>query len=149
MWRKRDKGEGIPTRSLHNKSLLSEFSLPPDHQQKTGLFRNTMIAPAPRKPCHRVAFPLSPDQLANCQGDKRTVPLSVYPSYFQLSSFCFPLPNYPTNQPQHNSRSRSLCGGKEIKARVSPPEYSIVKAFCQSLSFLLTTSRRPGFSGIQ
>ena len=46
MWRKRDKGEGISIRSLYSKSLLSELGLPPYHQQKTGLFRNTMIAPA-------------------------------------------------------------------------------------------------------
>ena len=49
MWRKRDKGEGLPTRNLHRKSLLSEFILSPYHQQKTGLFRNTMIAPAPHE----------------------------------------------------------------------------------------------------
>jgi len=49
----------------------------------------------------------------------------------------------------YNSRGRSLCGGKEIKARVHPPETSIVKALCQSEALLLTTSRRPGFSGIQ
>ena len=32
MWRKRDKGEGLPTSNLHSKSLLSEFrhlSIPP------------------------------------------------------------------------------------------------------------------------
>ena len=46
MWRKRDKGEGISTRNLNSKSLWSELSPPPYHQQKTGLFRNTMIAPA-------------------------------------------------------------------------------------------------------
>gem|GEM_PF-5844296 len=46
MWRKRDKGEGPPTRKLHRRSLWSEFSPSPYHQQKTGLFRNTMIAPA-------------------------------------------------------------------------------------------------------
>jgi len=48
-----------------------------------------------------------------------------------------------------NSRSRSLCGGKEVKARVYPPETAIVKTFCQSWVRLHTTSRRPGFSGIQ
>ena len=46
MWRKRGKGEGLSTRFHNNKSLLSESCLSPYHQQKTGLFRNTMIAPA-------------------------------------------------------------------------------------------------------
>ena len=68
--------------------------------------------------------------------------------------FCFVL-RYAPLQPHrfaptaYNSRSRSLCGGKEIKARVHPPETSIVKTFCQSNAFIPTTSRRPGFSGIQ
>ena len=73
---------------------------PPYRQQKTGLFRNTMIAPATQKLCHRVTKGPSP-----CQGSPTTA---------------------------YNSRSRSLCGGKEIKARVHPPDASIVKAFSQS-----------------
>jgi hypothetical protein len=59
------------------------------------------------------------------------------------------VPPLPQPLTAYNSRSRSLCGGKEIKARVHPPEISIVKALCQSEALLLTTSRRPGFSGIQ
>ena len=100
MWRKRDKGEGPPIRYLHSKSLFSEFGPPPYHQQQTGLFRNTLIAPATKEHCRRVTKGPSP-----CQGSPATA--------------C-------------NSRSRSLCGGKEIKARVCPPETSTVKAFGQS-----------------
>ncbi len=46
MWRKRGKGEGISTRNRNSKNLLSELGPAPYHQQETGLFRNTMIAPA-------------------------------------------------------------------------------------------------------
>ena len=46
MWRKRDKGGGISTGNRNSKNLLSELGISPNHQQKTGLFRNTMIAPA-------------------------------------------------------------------------------------------------------
>jgi len=46
VWRKRGKGEGISTRNRNSKNLLSELGPAPYHQQETGLFRNTMIAPA-------------------------------------------------------------------------------------------------------
>jgi hypothetical protein len=45
----------------------------------------------------------------------------------------------------YNSRSRSLCGGKEIKARVSPSESSIAKAYFQSLAFSIPPTEDRAF----
>ena len=58
MWRKSGKGEGLPINNPLRLKPLKEFGPSPYHQQKTGLFRNTMIAPATHKPATGTDPPL-------------------------------------------------------------------------------------------
>ena len=151
MWRKRDKGEGISTRYLNSNRLLSGLSLSPYHQQKTGLFRNTMIAPATHE--HATGQTLKP--VYQNQQDQpfpppwgRALRLPCGSASLRTNG---PSPRLLFPRPPRVDRGADPYTRVSARVRLTP--LSSLLTFSNfplsAFRFSNTTSRRPGFSGIQ